>query len=374
MEAQSTQTLEQVLAEYRHEVVFSFFSVVELWRLRRVCRAFRRWGVAALAALPRVVVVGGRVADNDDDDDMTTGVEVLSLSTLRWTAANVLPTLPEPRLGPSACSFGDGRLVVVGGRGGVNYQTGLRTALQWVPGATSWESLPNMLEVRSGPAVVALPDGRTMVIGGFEWHSRSAIASVEVLAANGSGWSALKPMGAARTSPAAALLPCGKVLVTGGEGINTAAAGEKPRYNLKTAEVWDPTTEAWTELPSMAHERSWVHGCVLPSGRVAVVGGADIDFVIRRDGELFDPEEGTWQPMALPPSDPGRHSYGMVAVSGGLLLLGGPWAAIAEAPNRLFDEASGRWFALPHPMAEPRYDTTAVLLPAAAFAAVGVPS
>ena len=30
------------------------FSVVELWRLRHVCRAFHRWGTAALAALPRV--------------------------------------------------------------------------------------------------------------------------------------------------------------------------------------------------------------------------------------------------------------------------------------------------------------------------------
>ena len=36
--------------------------------------------------------------------------------------------------------------------------------------------------------------------------------------------------------------------------------------------------------------------------------------------------------------------------------------------DELFDEASGRWFALPHPMDEPRRSTTAVLLPAAALA------
>ena len=47
--AKSLDTLEQVLGEYRHEAVFRCFSVVELWRLRRVCHARstgggrRRW-------------------------------------------------------------------------------------------------------------------------------------------------------------------------------------------------------------------------------------------------------------------------------------------------------------------------------------------
>ena len=43
----------------QHAAVLRAFSVVELWRLRRVCRAFHRWGTAALAALPRVAAVGG---------------------------------------------------------------------------------------------------------------------------------------------------------------------------------------------------------------------------------------------------------------------------------------------------------------------------
>ena len=37
--------------------------------------------------------------------------------------------------------------------------------------------------------------------------------------------------------------------------------------------------------------------------------------------------------------------------------------------NELFDEASGRWFELPHPMAEPRSEARLVSLPAAALAA-----
>ena len=51
----SLAALETLMAEDqmdRHAAVLRAFSVVELWRLRRVCRAFHRWGTAALAAPP----------------------------------------------------------------------------------------------------------------------------------------------------------------------------------------------------------------------------------------------------------------------------------------------------------------------------------
>ena len=66
-----------------------------------------------------------------------------------------------------------------------------------------------------------------------------------------------------------------------------------------------------------------------------------------------------------------RAWHGVVAVAGGLLAVGGtpnePDDEGSAAPDELFDEASGRWFELPHPMAEPRYETCAVSLPASAL-------
>ena len=50
----SLAALETLMAEDQmdqHAAVLRAFSVVELWRLRRVCRAFHRWGTAALVAL-----------------------------------------------------------------------------------------------------------------------------------------------------------------------------------------------------------------------------------------------------------------------------------------------------------------------------------
>ena len=88
----SLAALETLMAEDQmdqHAAVLRAFSVVELWRLRRVCRAFHRWGTAALAALPRIVAMGGVVGAAE----ITATTEVLDLSTMRWSAA--LPALPE---------------------------------------------------------------------------------------------------------------------------------------------------------------------------------------------------------------------------------------------------------------------------------------
>ena len=384
----SLAALETFMAEDQmdlHAAVLRGFSVAELWRLRRVCRAFHRWGTATLASLPRIVVLGGYKlvvgeGEEPEEPEELASVEVLDLSTLRWSSG-VVPALPEPRAQHSACCFeNSGRVVVVGSD---NPETE-KTALQWVQGAAGWTPLPDLAERRQigrrGRGVVALPDGRAVVIGG---HGDRPLASIESLAANGSGWSALAPMRTARHGHVAAVLPCGKVLVAGGSD-STDYGDDAKAGMLNTAELWDPATGAWSNLPPMAMQRFDAGCCVLPSGQVAVVGGrgrypndyfdSDGDFhsqLCHCDGEVFDPQARTWQ--TLPPMADARRGHGMVAVAGGMLAVGvgedyandtfitvdDTWLPpMAE----LFDEVSGRWFALPHPMATPRYRPAVVTL------------
>ena len=423
----SLAALETLMAEDQmdqHAAVLRAFSVVELWRLRRVCRAFRRWGTAALVALPRIVAVGGLYPSRSGSEYLvvTASVEVLNLSTMLWS--NVLPALPEARYGHSTCAFDDGRVVVAGGMLDVDVDDGeTATALQWLPGATEWTALPDLPERRTMPAAVALRDGRAMFIGGEADGGTGRgkpTASVIVLGADGSGWSRLQPLGTPRWLPAATALPCGKVLVAGGRKERPIVGGHQLAtaqlwdpatgawsdlppmaqardgpavavlpcgkvlraggydgdpygggVSLRTAELWDPATGAWSDLPPMAQTRGFGPGCcVLPSGRVAVVGGGAIGYPEggaghRADGEAFDPDTRTWQP--LPPMAHGRERHGMVAVAGGLVVVGGHGHA-DDDPNELFDEASGRWFELPHPMVWPRASCCAVSLPAAALA------
>eukprot|EP01046_Picozoa_sp_COSAG06_P056190 COSAG06_NODE_10553_length_1660_cov_1.100577_2_plen_176_part_00 len=124
-----------------------------------------------------------------------------------------------------------------------------------------------------------------------------------VLAADGSGWSNLPPLNATRFDAAAAVLPDGKVLVAGGQAIqifehvNGCQREVGPCCN--TAELWDPATQKWSALPPMAHGRTKATACVLPSGRVAVVGGTGpcAHDRLRTDGEVYDPVKRKWEPL-----------------------------------------------------------------------------
>jgi N-acetylneuraminic acid mutarotase len=213
---------------------------------------------------------------------------------------------------------------------------------------------------------VLLLDGRTMLIGGGS--GPQALASVLVLAADGSGWSDLPQLTGVRLGAAAALLPDGKVLVAGGR------SGSAADTALNTAELWDPATQKWTALPPMAHKRTDAAACVLPSGRVAVVGGTGTDGRGRKDGEVFDPVTREWEP----PGAEMAHQHGnisIMAVAGGLLAVGftvavaGGLLAVGFVPPELYDEGSGRWVTLPHAMVELRQATGLISVPAAALVA-----
>lgn len=303
----------------------------------------------------------------------TAGVEALDLSTMRWSStACAVPPLPQSRAKLAMCAKDGGRIVVVGGYGHENSgqrENQLRkTALQWVPGASSWAPLPDVDVELKGPTAAALPDGRVMVVA-KPIGSSSGHLEARILAADGSSWTSLAAATsiadvrswpirrqllaahspAARRNAAVAVLPCCKqVLVAGGK----AYTGEV----LKTACLWDPATQAWTALPDMHCARYGAGCCVLPSGRVAVVGGCH-GHNYPRSVEVLDLRAAgaarAWQ--LLPLMADKRVFPGVVSVAGGMLVVG--WPSVA-----LYDEEKERWFQLPHQMVEPRAHTAVVSL------------
>jgi hypothetical protein len=62
---------------------------------------------------------------------------------------------------------------------------------------------------------------------------------------------------------------------------------------------------------------------------------------------------------------------GVTAVPGGMVAVGS--FEKSGAPNELFDEQMGRWFALPHTMIDIRASTRAVPVASAAIAAMWGP-
>lgn len=388
------------------------WGVVALWRLRRVCRAFRRWAQAELSLLPRVVAIGGQTQLDGtrtvvpDGKASTSSVEALDLSTMRWSVGprRCVPSLPDPReCRHSVSCSAEGHMVVCGGYDfdhESDNEVCLSTVFQWLPGTGVWSALPDLPASRSEAASVRLPDGRTMLIGGRN-DEGVALNSVLVLAADGSAWSDLPPLTTFRSSPAAAVLPDGKVLVAGG----TQSDGRwnpdmwscsSPSRSLNTAELWDPETQRWTALPPMAEQRFAAAACVLSGGRVAVLGGSytvQANQIIPRhhtfthfDGEVFDPVTRGWRPLGPAAASPRRRRWiagrprpaagaemafehgnlSIVAVPGGLVLVG---VKNNNDCNELYDEESEQWFQLPHPMVHAREGAGLALAPVAAMVA-----
>jgi hypothetical protein len=320
--------------------VLGELSVAAVWRMRGVSRAFRGWCGSALAAMPRVVAVGGRL-----EYGLTIATAVsLDLATLAWGGGGTVPDLPTPCTGFSLGQLPGGRLVVAGGASLESRPQESResaAAFEWAPGRAAWTPLPPMGSPRAYAVAAVLSDGRMLVASGYDDDGHD-LALVEVLAADGSGWAALPPMATARYGAVAGRLPGGQVIVAGG------AAGDDD--SLASAELWDPATGAWTALPPMAQARHTAAGCVLPSGRFAVLGGygdaagaAGVE-----DAEAFDPVSRVWQPLPPMPRDVAAGT--VVAVAGGLLVVGGN----GHADAMLFDEEIGRWFTLPGQMSAGR--------------------
>jgi hypothetical protein len=330
--------------------VLGELPVAAVWRLRRVSRAFRGWCESALAAMPRVVAVGGiQLTIQGVETTLATSAVSLDLATLAWGGGGAVPDLQAPRTGFALGQLPGGRLVAAGGRGKTVISMPTAAAFEWVPGNAAWTPLPPMGTERSFAAAIALSDGRMLVAGGF--GAGGALASVEVLAADGSGWAALPPMAQTRGMAAGCVLPSGQVIVAGGRNGDDGM--------LASAELWDPATGAWAALPPMAQTRCLAAGCVLPSGRFAVLGGFGVHNASREDAEAFDPVRRVWEP--LPPMPHHLAGGQAVAVAGGLLVVGGH----NHDGAMLFEEESGRCFTLPNQMPTGRHDHALITVPTA---------
>src|SRR5439155_20288347 len=100
----------------------------------------------------------------------------------------------------------------------------------------------------------------------------------------------------ARTSHAAAVLADGRVLVTGG-------ADQAGR--LASSELFDPSSNTWSDTGALTAARSNHLAIALPNGRILVVAGSGPSDALA-SSELFDPAAKGMPAAPRAPAGPGR--------------------------------------------------------------------
>jgi galactose oxidase len=225
-----------------------------------------------------------------DNNDVNVAIpERYSYTTKTWTeltsAGRLYPWYPRSFLDPK-----DGRV----------FYAGERQLSRWLDpnangglGAWSTKTVARQVADRNYGSAVMYEQGKILYAGGGGASASKGIpptSTAEVIDLNQPAphWSSTGSMTYGRRQMNATILADGKVLVTGG----TSSPGFTNRtLARRDAEVWDPSTGAWTLLAQESVVRVY-HGVslLLPDGRVLSAGSGDGSNLPRQtNGQIFSP-------------------------------------------------------------------------------------
>jgi hypothetical protein len=149
-----------------------------------------------------------------------------------------------------------------------------------------------------------------------------------------------------RYEHSAVLLADGRVLVTGGSGSTESG---------RSAEIYDPVSNQWSDVAPMLKAHAWHQSLLLPDGRVMMTGDGDTEF--------FEPATGEWKAGPAPPHFRSHHAMLMLP-SGRILAAGGPEQNAAVRPQitaDIYDPKTNTWASTP-PLSRPRLAPSIVAL------------
>lgn len=204
-----------------------------------------------------VLVAGGF---GDEGLPPLKSAEVFNPRTGTWSAA---PPMHVGRGGHAAARLGDGQVLEAGGWIGPGRYTDTTEIYNATTGR--FEEGPSLPEAVDGLAAVSLPGGSVLIAGG-QARPGVATSSAVVVSADGA-LTRVGSMAQARFKHTIVALPDGRALVIGGTSNDTDL--------LSSTEVYDPQTRRFTPGPSMSSGRYKLSGSatLAPDGKVVVAGG-----------------------------------------------------------------------------------------------------
>jgi hypothetical protein len=315
---------------------------------------------AARLADGRVLLTGGGVATNQGGPQ---SAELFDPTTQLFT--NTTTPMSHGRVLHTTLALPNGTVMVLGGNGTNLSLSAIESSEIFDPaanaGAGSWTTIGS-LNGRTNTAPVRLADGRVLLTGG-----QSEYSGLDPMTANGTStvaysrttqiynpatgnWTSGGNLATARISHSTVVLSNGKVLVAGG------IAGQTINNinNLTSAEIFDPSTNAWTSAGNMAIPRVNFGMVALPGNKVLVMGGSSNGPFVNTS-EIYDAGTNTWTSTTSTMSEvkylptPVLLSNGKVVVAGG----NSPDSSTPTAAVELFDPATQTWTLL-NPLSQSR--------------------
>jgi hypothetical protein len=146
-------------------------------------------------------------------------------------------------------------------------------------------------------------------------------------------WSNTLSMNSKREAHTATLLPNGKVLVAGGYNLDTGTI-------LDSAELYNPTDGSWTAANPMSTVRWEASATLLTNGLVLLAGGYDGDDYLS-SAELYNPTTGTWTTTGSMSVARSGHTAILLTNGQVFVAFGGNTAGLDSA--ELYNPATGEW-------------------------------
>ena len=203
-----------------------------------------------------------------------------------------------------------------------------------------------------------------VLLAGGQGGGKFALAKSELFDPSKQTFSASSPMKFERIEHTATWLSEGKILVTGGEDTGSRAQ--------ISAEIFDTAAETFSRTGNMTtaraeHSATLISGCDCPAdGKVLITGGATFERGPElKSAELYDPATGAFSPTGSMKTARAHHTATLIAsgpLAGNVLIAGGlaeDGSLISSA--ELYDPSTGQ-FTATGSMATPRDNQTATWL------------